>query len=71
MVGLGQQSAPKQLIYEVPSHVVPVNNKVGAGLANRLLGQSLILSRIWDTSIFLQSCEESLARPLEECNETI
>ncbi len=30
MVGLDQQSAPKQLINEVPSHVVLVNNKVGA-----------------------------------------
>ena len=30
MVGLDQQSAPKQLIIEVPSHVVLVNNKVGA-----------------------------------------
>ena len=31
MVGLDQQSSPKQLINEVPSHVVLVNNKVGAG----------------------------------------
>ncbi len=30
MVGLDQQSAPKELINEVPSHVVLVNNKVGA-----------------------------------------
>ena len=30
MVGLDQQSAPKQLINEVPSHVVLVDNKVGA-----------------------------------------
>ncbi len=30
MVGLDQQSVPKQLINEVPSHVVLVNNKVGA-----------------------------------------
>ena len=30
MVGLDQQSAPKQLINEVPSHVALVNNKVGA-----------------------------------------
>ncbi len=30
MVGLDQQSAPKQLISEVPSHVVLVNDKVGA-----------------------------------------
>ncbi len=30
MVGLDQQSAPKQLIIEVPSHVVLVNNKLGA-----------------------------------------
>ncbi len=30
MVGLDQQSATKQLINEVPSHVVLVNNKVGA-----------------------------------------
>ncbi len=30
MVGLDQQSAPKQLINEVPSHVVLVNTKVGA-----------------------------------------
>ncbi len=29
MVGLDEQSAPKQLINEVPSHVVLVNNKVG------------------------------------------
>ncbi len=29
MVGLDQQSVPKQLINEVPSHVVLVNNKVG------------------------------------------
>ncbi len=29
MVGLDQQSAPKRLINEVPSHVVLVNNKVG------------------------------------------
>ncbi len=32
MVGLDQQSAPKQLINEVPSHVVLVNNKVGAAV---------------------------------------
>ena len=30
MVGLDQQSAPKQLNNEVPSHAVMVNNKVGA-----------------------------------------
>ena len=30
MVGLEQQSAPIQLINEVPSHVVLVNDKVGA-----------------------------------------
>ncbi len=36
MVGLDQQSAPKQLITEVPSHVVLVNNKVGADLVNVL-----------------------------------
>ncbi len=30
MVGLDLQSAPKQLINEVPSHVVLVNDKVGA-----------------------------------------
>ncbi len=29
MVGLHQQSAPKQLINEVPSHEVMVNDKVG------------------------------------------
>ncbi len=30
MLGLDEQSAPKQLINEVPSHVLLVNNKVGA-----------------------------------------
>ncbi len=30
MVELDQQSAPKQLTDEVPSHVVLVNNEVGA-----------------------------------------
>ena len=30
MVGLDQQSAPKQSINEVSSHVVVVNNKIGA-----------------------------------------
>ena len=30
MVGLDQQSAPKQLINGVPSHVVLVGNKIGA-----------------------------------------
>ena len=34
MIGLALQSAPKQLINEVPSHVVVVNNKVGAGWAD-------------------------------------
>ena len=29
-IGSAQQSAPKQLINEVPSHVVLVNDKVGA-----------------------------------------
>ncbi len=38
MVGLDQQSAPKQLIYEVPSHVVLVNNKVGATLTGSVIG---------------------------------
>ena len=35
MVGLDQQSAPKQLFNEVPSHVVLVTNKVGAVLCYR------------------------------------
>ena len=30
MIGSAPQSAPKQVINEVPSHVVLVNNKVGA-----------------------------------------
>ncbi len=30
MIGSAQQSAPKQLINEVPSHVILVNDKVGA-----------------------------------------
>ena len=29
MTGSAKKSAPKQLINEVPSHVVVVNNKVG------------------------------------------
>ncbi len=36
MVGLNQQSAPKQLINEVPSHVVLVYNKVGAKMLGHL-----------------------------------
>ncbi len=39
MVGLDQQSAPKQLNNEVPSHMVLVNNKVGA----RILSECTVL----------------------------
>ncbi len=42
IVGLDQQSAPKQLINEVPSHVVLVNNKVGAGIWNKFNWQFYI-----------------------------
>ncbi len=43
MVGLDQQSAPKQLINEVPSHVVLVNDKVGAKVDT--LYNTLVLRR--------------------------
>ncbi len=45
MVGLDQQSAPKQLINEVPSHVVLVNNKVGTGRSERGIKTHKIFSK--------------------------
>ncbi len=48
MVGLDQQSAPKQLINEVPSHVVLNNNKVGASIPSfmpNMTGSLIIGSR--------------------------
>ncbi len=37
MTGLDQQSAPKQLINKVPSHMVVVNDKVGTNRCIQLL----------------------------------
>ncbi len=44
MVGLDQQSAPKQLINEVPSHVVLVNNAVGTNSLFRYIYSGIAVS---------------------------
>ena len=53
MVGLDQQSAPKQLINEVPSHVVPVNNKVGANSYHYHKSNSLVQLG-WTIQVFTE-----------------
>ena len=60
MIGSDQQSAPKQLIKEVLSHVVLVNDKVGADLSQICIGQSQNHTKLLWPMFFLSSDHETI-----------